>query len=136
MCNAGRIALCESWAEHIGKTIAHETYGLNNSLNSHPDYLIYLEKQRNEELNHIPTGYYQDLIDPIKIGEIAHDGYWANGTIGSINDNVSGLSNNQLFSLLNSNIKSPSDFNTALINSGFIQAPNTQVDITNLFNSY
>ena len=138
---AGRIALCESWAEHIARTIAHETYGLNNSIDisSNPSvntYITWLEKQKNEVTNHIPIGYYYDLQDGVNITETATDKDWLNGNSDIIIDGVSGLSNNQLFSLLNSNIKSPSDFNTALINSGFIQAPNNQVDITNLFNSY
>ena len=47
----GRIALCESWAEHIARTIAHETYGLNNSINisrnpSVNTYITWLENKK------------------------------------------------------------------------------------------
>ena len=138
---AGRIALCESWAEHIARTIAHETYGLNNSIDisSNPNvntYITWLEKQKNEVTNHIPIGYYYDLQDGVNITETATDKDWLNGNSDIIIDGVSGLSNNQLFSLLNSSINSPSDFNTALINSGYLTGANTSQKVNDLFNSY
>jgi len=71
---AGRVALCESWAEHIGRTIAHETYGSNISSLTYSNYNNWLEHQRNEITNHIPIGYYHDLIDGININEQAKVG--------------------------------------------------------------
>ncbi len=132
----GRIALCESWAEHIGRSFAHKTYGANNSIPNYSSYIAYLEYQRNEETNHIPTGFYHDLIDGININEIAYDGYWADKASGTIIDNIQGLTNAQLFSLLNSNITSPLDFKNALINSGYLTGANTPQKVNYLFSSY
>jgi hypothetical protein len=134
--DAGRIALCESWAEHIGKTFADKTYGANVSFTTYLNYIYWLEHQRNEETNHIPIGFYHDLIDGINTSETAGDGYWGQTNQGTINDNVSGLTNAQLFSLLNSNITTPLDFKNALNNSSFINGSNTTQKVNNLFNSY
>ncbi len=113
-----------------------KTYGANLSITTYSTYIEWLEHQRNEETNHIPTGFYHDLIDGININEIAYDGYWADKASGTIVDNIQGLTNAQLFSLLNSNITSPLDFKNALNNSGYISGSNTTQKVTNLFNSY
>ncbi len=134
--DAGRIALCESWAEHIGRTFADKTYGANVSISSYLTYIKWLEHQRNEVTDHIPIGFYHDLIDGININEIAGDGYWGQTNPGTIIDNISGLTNAQLFSLLNSNISSLLDFKNALNNSGYITGSNTTQKVNNLFNSY
>jgi hypothetical protein len=131
-----RIALCESWAEHIGKTFADKTYGANVSFTAYLNYIYWLEHQRNEETNHIPIGFYHDLIDGINTSETAGDGYWGNNNPETINDDISGLTNQQLFSLLNSNITSPTAFTNALISSGYLTGNNTPQKVNNLFNSY
>ena len=138
--DAGRIALCESWAEHIEMTFADKTYGANtwfNSSNSlYHTYIQWLENQRNEKTDHIPIGFYHDLIDGINTSETAGDGYWGNQNTGTIDDNVSGLTNAQLFSLLDNTVTSPAAFVNKLNNSGFITGANTIVDVNDLFNSY
>jgi len=49
---------------------------------------------------------------------------------------ISGLTNQQLFSLLNNGITSPSAFTNALISSGYLTGSNTPQKVNNLFNSY
>lgn len=134
--DAGRIALVESWAEHIGWSFAHMTYGTNVSMQTFANYQIYLENQRNEETNHIPIGYYYDLIDGVNITEIANDFDDLGGVSGTIVDEVSGFTNAQLFSLLTSSTTSPVVYNASLISSGFIQSPNTTQGANALFISY
>jgi len=134
---AERIALCESWAEHIGRTFTDKTYGNDPWFTTHYiNYDEYLEHQRNEISNHIPIGYYHDLIDGINTTEQAGDGYWGNINTGTINDNISGLTNQQLFSLFDNTVTSPAIFTTKLINSGYINGTNTTTGINNLFSSY
>jgi len=84
----------------------------------------------------IPIGYYYDLIDGINTNEVAGDGYWGNSNTTIINDNISGLTNQQLFSLFDNTVTSPTIFTTRLINSGYINGTNTTTDVNNLFNSY
>ena len=136
----GSIALCESWAEHIGRTFTDKTYGANTWFNSSNSlchtYIQWLENQRNEEINHIPIGFYHDLIDGINTSETAGDGYWGNQNTGMIDDNISGLTNAQLFSLLDNTVTSPAAFVNKLNNSSFISGANTIVDVNDLFNSY
>ncbi len=133
-----RIALCESWAEHIGMTFADKTYGNNAWFHSSAinGYSQLLEEIRNEETNHIPIGFYHDLIDGINTSETAGDGFWGTNNPGTIDDNVSGLTNAQLFSLFDNTVTSPAIFVNKLNNSGFITGSNTVVDVNDLFNSY
>jgi len=132
-----RIALCESWAEHIGMTFADKTYGNNTWFNPSPiSYNNRLEHIKNEVTDHIPIGLYHDLIDGTNINEQAGDGTWGNISIGTINDNVSGLTNSQLFTLLDANTNSPAIFIQRVNNSGIIQFPNTTSSVNNLFMSY
>ncbi len=49
---------------------------------------------------------------------------------------ISGLTNQQLFSLLDASVTSPSLFNTKLKNSGYLTGSNTNQKLDNLFNSY
>ncbi len=116
----GSIALCESWAEHIGRTFTDKTYGLNNTIGiaGISSYEEWLEKQRNESDNHhIPIGYYHDLIDGVDLTEVANDFSDLSDSDEIIVDGISGITNQQMFSLLNPNITSIIDFNNALISS-------------------
>ncbi len=135
--DAGRIALCESWAEHIGRSFAHKTYP-NSGVTSIGTltYLQWLEKQRNEETNHIPTGLYFDLIDGINLNETAYDYDKLDGASGTIIDGVSGITNQMLFNCLNANVSSINDFRTQLINTQLSNTSNTQTNVIALFNSY
>ena len=137
--DAGRIALCKSWA----RTFTDKTYGLNTSISitnvsTIHRYTEWLEKQRNEADNHhIPIGYYYDLIDGVDLTEIAYDrDYLSNTTNYTIIDGISGITNQQMFSLLDATVTSPSLFTTKLKNSGYLTGSNTNTALDNLFNSY
>jgi len=49
---------------------------------------------------------------------------------------ISELTNQQLFSIFDANVTSPSLFNTKLKNSGYLTGSNTNQKLDNLFNSY
>jgi len=134
--DADIIAVAESWAEHVALTFSDITYGGNPSFITYPDYVTLQEHRRNEAANHIPRGLYYDLIDGINITEMAGDGFWGTDNLGTIDDNVSGLTNAQLFSLLDNTVTSPTIFVNRLNNSGFITGSNTVQDVNDLFNSY
>ncbi|RLD40983.1 MAG: hypothetical protein DRI86_14295 [Bacteroidetes bacterium] len=133
MCNAGRIALCESWAEHIGKTIAHETYPTNNLTSIIETYIERLDKTWNEVPNHIPIGLYHDLIDG-GTEPISWNRDWSSST--TVLDNVSGFSNHQMFQCLNSNTVDIDDFKQLLISDYLNTTSNTTNEVDLLFNSY
>lgn len=61
--NAPMIALVESWAEFIGATYASRTYA---GFTQHPplftNWLTYLERTRNESLNHVPIGFFMIFL--------------------------------------------------------------------------
>ncbi|MBX2928363.1 MAG: hypothetical protein KF852_11050 [Saprospiraceae bacterium] len=126
---AGVIAVCESWAEHIGMTFTHRIYGVQNSVPD--DWLLNLERTRNDDLNHVPIGLYHDLIDdtPDIVEACDRDPF----VCGPINDQVSGFTNGQLFSLLNDDIFSPAAYRNRLLQ---ISNPATHSAINNLFDSY
>jgi len=122
---------------HIELTFADMTYGANTSTGQiPPNYIDLLENTRNEMTDHIPIGLYHDLIDGINTNEQAGDGDWGTTNTGTINDNVSGLTNAQLFNLLDANTTSPTIFIQRVNSSGIVQFPNTTSGINNLFNSY
>jgi len=130
---ADRIALCESWAEHIGKTIAHNTYPSNSLTTITATYLNRLERTWNETANHIPIGLYNDLIDNGYEPQ-SYDEY--GGGFSYVIDNVSGFSNHQMFNCLTPTIMSVDEFRQELINTQLSNTPNTVSDINLLFNSY
>lgn len=133
---AGVIAVCESWADHIGKTFAHTTYGASVSFSTFNSFSEWLESQRNEEFNHIPTGYYNDLADGVNTSEFVGDGFWANQNTGTLSDNVSGFTNSQMFSVLTPLVNSPDEFTNWLIAIHLNSTSNTEEQVRNLFNSY
>lgn len=122
------ISLCESWAEHIGLTFANQTYGVNTSS---VNFLQRLETTRNEEPDHIPIGFYHDLMDNIPDSVPACDEN--GGGCGMITDAASGFTNSQMFSKLTSATLSPLFFKTFLLQGTSIT---TQTQVNNLFNSY
>ncbi len=139
--DADIIAVAESWAEHIELTFADMTYGNNAWFNgsqniTYTSYIQLLEHVKNKTQNHIPIGLYYDLIDGINTTEIAGDGDWGQTNQGIIDDNVSGLTNAQLFSLLDNTTISPAIFVNKLNNSGFITGSNTIQDVNDLYNSF
>ncbi len=130
---AGRIALCESWAEHIGMTFADKTYPQNGQQSIGVLYIDRLERTWNEIPNHIPIGLYHDLIDG-GIESISWNADWSAST--TVNDNVSGFTNQMMFNCLNANVSSINDFRTQLINTQLSNTSNTQINVNALFNSY
>ena len=131
---AGRIALCESWAEHIGMSFTHKSYPLSgNTSIGNITYLRQLEETWNEFDNHIPIGVYLDLIDngvePLSINE-------HNSGSTTVIDNVSGFSNQQMYNCLNVNITNINDFKQLLINDYLNSTSNTSSEVNDLFNSY
>ena len=148
--DAGRIAICESWADHIGLSFSHSRY---NNATIASDFPIFgnvtyekrLERTRNAKRSHIPVGLYLDLIDPTGI-EIAEDetgttctsGELALGTGASatILDNVSGFTNSMIFNVLDANVANPSDLNAAIITGPLPLTSNSALDVSNLFSQY
>lgn len=133
--NAGLIALVESWAEHIGTTYVDKTYGTgsNTAPRLQETWIKYLEETRNESVNHIPVGFYHDLIDANIDGATPACEQIGDSSCGLISDAVSGFSNSQMFGLLDKTIKTPLNFKDKLI-QGAPSALQTQVN--DLFNSY
>ena len=127
--NAGLISLVESWAEHIGLSYSHRTYETATSY--YITVIERLERTRNESPNHIPIGFYHDLID--NVPDIVNACDVQGGGCGPINDQASGFTNSQMFGLLTSGTKSPLNFKDKLIQGA---SPATQTQVNNLFNSY
>ena len=128
--DAGRIALCESWAEHIGLTYAHRKYGNNYSINK--TYEKKLEETRNETTHHIPIGLYHDLFDP-HIDDILACDESSPSACGLIDDQVSGFTFGHQFGLLTSTVETPNEF---INNLKMGQSAAVQSKIQTLFNSY
>ena len=131
--NAGRISLCESWAQHIGLTFTHQMYQGNTSFVGFPNfYREFLEGSRNEALNHVPTGLYHDLIDTEADFFDACD-RGPSTECGPINDRVSEFNNQLLFKQLDATTTSPQELQTRLLNGA---STDLQARIINLFESY
>ena len=130
--DAGRIALCESWAEHIGMSYAHRRYGADNSWTR--TYDKWLEETWNETQHHIPVGLYHDLSDNLNDTISACNMDFSGCVL--IDDQVSGFTNQQMFSCLTSDIVSPIDFINRLIANHLANTTNTEVQVMDLFNQY
>lgn len=137
--NADLIALCESWAGHIGHSYTHRRYGGDNSINF--DWQVIEERTWNEYTNHIPVGLYNDLID------ITEATFTASGTTVSacnayesgctmITDEVSGFTNDQMFSCLSSSTDNIVEFKNCLIANHLGSTANSVAQVNALFNSY
>lgn len=96
-------------------------------------YIQNLEETWNEQPNHIPIGIYHDLIDsgvePTSYNE-------SGGGNTTVDDDVSGFTNYQMFQCLYVNTTEIDDFKTALINNYLNTTSNSQTDVNNLFSSY
>jgi hypothetical protein len=129
---SGIISLSESWAEHIGLTFSNMNYGLSNSVLG--NYQTILEGVRNESLNHIPIGFYNDLIDVAPGEGLACDfGPAPTPACGVITDAVGGFTNAQMFGVFNGSIDSPLKFRNSLIIGA---TPATTAAVNALFLSY
>ncbi|MDQ3143167.1 MAG: hypothetical protein M3Q56_13070 [Bacteroidota bacterium] len=131
--HAGVIAIAESWAEHIGLSFTHNTYGLQNTAYWDGSWAGTRERVRNEETNHIPIGLYNDFIDGLNEEWSCN---YHSGGCGTVIDWVQGFNNGQMFSLLTSSSTSPSIFKDRFIQT-FANGNQTLINqINTLFNSY
>lgn len=126
------IALCESWADHIGLNFAHKSYPNNYSI--FKSFLELEEDTRNETTDHSPIGFYQDLTDANNFG---HNNEYAcdisPNSCGNIDDAVSGFSNSEMFNLLNNDTKSVTEFKNKLIQN---KSSLIQQQVNDLFDDY
>ncbi len=142
--DAGRIAIVESWADHLGMSYTNKQYGINNSLQAGFNaWGLTLEDMHNETLNHIPTGLHNDLLDntPWETNSWDSDDpfFGDNGGVGvhfPIDDQVDGFTNQQLFYSLNANVTTIDQYRIWLNNNYTISSGNTVADVNDLFNSY
>lgn len=134
--DAGRIAVCESWADYLGGHLyTHRTYGGSSSLGI--TWATRLERTRDESTSHIPVGLYNDMADvgepffALGITACNQDGTGCT----AIPDAVSGFTNAQMFSCLTSSTTTPAGFISCA--SSFAGATgNTPASIATLFASY
>ena len=131
--DAGRLAICESWASHLEHVYTDRAYGGNNSIPF--DWQIRLERTRNHRLNHVPIGLHFDLFDNQNDLNDACDRVIGSGC-GPIADNVAGFTNGELFSILDENTTDPDIYQARVINDLLPGSGNTVADVNALFNSY
>ncbi len=135
--NSPIIALSEAWGYHIGHFLADQRYGMTGSCQSeqglsycntsgtghpHIDVLEYFDPTISADPFHwIPKGLMYDMIDN---GEPAST---------NVNDQVFGLTTQQIFAALQSDVTTLSQYKAKLLQ----QTNNNQlVQINNLFTSY
>ena len=129
---AGRIAIVESWAEHVGHLFADEKYGVNNSI-PFVTYLRRLEERRNFRANHVPIGIYLDLFDT---GTEPVSSDFLTGGSGTVVDNVSGFTTGQIFGLFDPSVTSPAILQSRINTSLTPGSGNTVSVVNDLFSSY
>jgi len=149
--DAGLIALCESWAEHIGIEYANQKYppDLNNDrstlVDGTVDWMEYHERIRNETDNHIPIGIYHDLTDnvhdilqgcdkPTELNSTQTAYIWTE--CGSIDDDISGITNAQIFSQLTNQVSTIEIFYDNVLNNILPGSGNSPEDLNDLIESY
>ncbi len=131
--DAGRIAVCESWAEHVGHVFADEKYEITLETSINGTWLQLLDKTWNESPDHIPIGLYLDLIDT---GAETNSFNQTSPESTMVVDNVSGFTNEQLFSSLTLSTITVDQFRIKLINNHLNSTGNTIQQLNDLFNSY
>lgn len=124
---AGRIALCESWAEFCSAEFAHIKYGTVNSFPyGNVSWMAYIERFRPfppfGSWNWIPDGVMHDLMD---------DSFEPGST--TVIDNAYGFSIQQIFNSLDNDVTTIQEYKTR-----FVQETGTwQVsEIAQLYKSY
>jgi hypothetical protein len=134
----GRIAVCESWAEHIAWTYAHRKYQGSTSIGV--TWGFRLETTRNHAPNHIPIGLYHDLIDDannLDLNVCDRNGPASPPACGGVvADEVRGFTNGQLFSILLPVVVDIETYRLLLINQLLGNTPNTLQQVNGLFDSY
>jgi hypothetical protein len=138
--DAGRIAICESWAEHIAWTYVHRRYQGNTSIAG--TWERRLETTRNHFPSHVPVGLHHDLIDNANLldgNACDRRGPDANTppACGMVVDNVVSFTNGQLFSILGVGVNSIEAYRARLIEELLPTVPaNTVQQVNGLFDSY
>lgn len=143
MARSPIIALGEGWPYHYGHSLADARYGTNTSVTTgydgagypvafypngtlHP-HLEYLEKyfpNSNKNFPWIPRGLFQDLKDNT-ISEFTD--------LRTVDDQVSGFTDSQLFNAISSDVRSPQAYRDRLLQ----QNSNRQsTQVISLFNQY
>lgn len=131
--NADLIAVCESWAGHIGNSYAHRKYPTNAVTSIASTWEFREERRWNESENHIPVGLYHDLADMGTEPESCNiDG--SDCTV--VSDNVSDFTNDQMFSCLTHTTTAISSFQTCLIENHLSSTTNSVAQVNALFDSY
>lgn len=137
------ISLGESWAEHIGQTVADRIYGLsstsvfrqgntytNNLIIAGSSHINYLEDfspfRTYDPFRWIPDGLYYDLIDN------RNDQFVPNPRV-LINDAVFGFTNQQLFNALESDVKSLPAFRQRLLQQNGNNQANEVIQLLNAY---
>lgn len=141
---SGLIALAESWAEHIGRTMTETRYGVTSSnqlnqgieytnnfpvigLNTHNNLLEDFSPDRtNDFFRWIPYGIYYDLNDN-------RNDNLAIPTRVFVEDQVAGYTNQQFFNALGQDIVSIPGFRARLL---FQNGNNQLAEVNLLFNGY
>lgn len=138
--DAGRIAVCESWADFLGYTYNHRTFPSNGVTSIGRTWREELERTWNETNGHVPIGLHHDLIDVGEPPFSSSDSNTACNEYGSacatINDNVSGFTIAQLFSSLNSSTTTINQYRLNLITHHLSSTTNSVEELNALFNSY
>ena len=108
------------------------TFRLNEMHYSAHNKTNYIERLRNQNTNHIPSGFYNGLSDTHMDNVRACDDEAPFGC-GAINDQISCVSIHQMYQLLTPNVASPLAFKNKLNES---MNSTQQTLINNLYNSY
>jgi hypothetical protein len=92
-----------------------------------------LDAWRNHRPNHVPIGLHLDLIDNVE--PMVSDDRFGGGS-GAVIDNVTGLTNGQLFSVLDAATDDPQVYRQRIINDLLPGSGIAVGDVDALFNSY
>jgi hypothetical protein len=132
VAGAGRLAITESWAEHLEHVYTDRAYtGFPTSIGE--PWLDRLDGWRNHRPNHVPIGLHLDLLDNAEPA-ISDDRF--GGGSGAVIDNVTGLTNGQLFSVLDAATDDPQVYRQRIINDLLPGSGIAVGDVDALFNSY
>jgi hypothetical protein len=130
--DAGRLAICESWASHLEHVYTDRAYnGFPASIGI--NWLMRLDLTRNDSPNHVPIGIHLDLFDNME-PPLSFDR--EGGGSGLVVDNVTGLTNGQLFSVLDAATDDPQVYRQRIINDLLPGSGIAVGDVDALFNSY
>ncbi len=119
----GRVAITESWGEHIGLSYTSRTYDTPANL----DWIRRLELRRFES-GFIPEGLHFDLLDNNATNGLAEN--------PAITDNVRGFTNNQLYYSISKDVHTIGQFRDKLRQNHLAATPNTTVQLDALVASY